>query len=446
MKKILGPLFTTLFLLGMTMSLQAQTTGMNYQAVARDGSGALMTNTNINLEFQVVEGAIPGTVVYAEDATATTNAFGLFTVVIGEGTPTTSTYDQINWAADEHYLIVEVNGAKVDTMRFQSVPYSEVATGMELEDLQGVSGTSSPSSGDVLQYDGSNWTAAGLTSPWTVAGSTISNATGNKVFVNRTSGITGSEYFGVTSPTTGNAYGGMYVETQSETGRPFYGYAADGTAFSWTYWDGSDSTWKLYNGGTQFSVTRDTKVGIGTADPDHSLDIRHDFGPGANLGNGLKIHHVSGSGNEYYKFYVASGGSMSLYHNTDYVGNWNGTTGAYSATSDARLKKNVSVYGEVLPKVMQLQAKTYHYTRNDDSDRRSLGFIAQEVEPLFPHVVYQDGEADQVEDPYYSIDYAGFSVIAIKAIQEQQEVIEQQQRTIDELVNRLEALEAKIQE
>ena len=43
----------------------------------------------------------------------------------------------------------------------------------------------------------------------------------------------------------------------------------------------------------------------------------------------------------------------------------------------------------------------------------------------------------------HAIDYSGFGVIAIKAIQEQQQIIQQQQKQIEELNKRLEAIERK---
>jgi hypothetical protein len=87
---------------------------------------------------------------------------------------------------------------------------------------------------------------------------------------------------------------------------------------------------------------------------------------------------------------------------------------------------------------MQLNVSRYEYNRNNPDKIQSIGFIAQEVEPLFPEVVSKQ----EIEDPnsemkeVYGMDYSGMSVIAIKAIQEQQKLIEQ-------LTKRIEELEAK---
>ncbi|HAI20089.1 MAG TPA: hypothetical protein DCM10_20015, partial [Xanthomarina gelatinilytica] len=64
-----------------------------------------------------------------------------------------------------------------------------------------------------------------------------------------------------------------------------------------------------------------------------------------------------------------------------------------------------------------------------------IGFIAQEVKSLFPELVHFS-EADEL----YGIDYAGFSVVAIKAIQEQQHEIEDLKVQVNELKDLIETL------
>ncbi len=412
----------------MTPALWAQTSGVNYQAVARDNSGALITNTNVNLEFEIRQGALPGTLVYAEDAAVTTNSFGLFSLVIGEGTATTSTFDQVDWASDEHYLIIELNGAKVDTLRFQGVPYSQVATDMSIEDLNDVSGISGASNGDVLQFDGTDWTAGDVSSPWNSLSNSL-NYTGG-VYINRTSAITPQEYFGVTAPTTGTSYGGMYINTDSETGRPFYGYAANSAFEAWTYWDGSDDAWKVYNGGDRMIVNRNAHT-----------QINHGSGGGAS--DGLRLQSTGSNNNDWVLYSQNSIGDLSIYFNGTQRGRFSDTDGVYTNFSDARLKTDVANLRSVLSDVLQLQARSYRYSFQDKSDlRSSIGFYAQDVQSVFPELVY-GGESDDEGQDYLTMNYGGLSVVAIKAIQEQQEIIDAQQQTIDQLIRRIEALERK---
>jgi len=97
---------------------------------------------------------------------------------------------------------------------------------------------------------------------------------GSFVGVNRSNKVTGSDYFGVRSPTGPGAYGGMYLDTQDSTGRPFYGYATNGFARMWHYYHGLTRTWHLWSGGSnRLSVTDSGNVGIGTTAPAVRLEV-----------------------------------------------------------------------------------------------------------------------------------------------------------------------------
>lgn len=132
---------------------------------------------------------------------------------------------------------------------------------------------------------------------------------------------------------------------------------------------------------------------------------------------------------------ITHGFGLRLHFGGDLRGFFNASTGAYTQSSDARLKSHVKTMSTVLPKVKELNALSYQY-KNTKEDATTFGFIAQEVAPIFPELV-----AYSQADDLYGINYAGFSVVAIKAIQEQQSVIESQQQTIDDLTKRLELLE-----
>ncbi|MEM6806427.1 MAG: tail fiber domain-containing protein [Bacteroidota bacterium] len=108
--------------------------------------------------------------------------------------------------------------------------------------------------------------------------------------------------------------------------------------------------------------------------------------------------------------------------------------GAYNQLSDIRMKKEIEPLPTVLQDVLKLKPSTYLYKDNSSEDRKSIGFIAQEVEEIFPQLVKQ-GEV------YKQLSYDDFSILAIKSIQEQQEIIEQQATELAELKTRLAALE-----
>ena len=86
---------------------------------------------------------------------------------------------------------------------------------------------------------------------------------------------------------------------------------------------------------------------------------------------------------------------------------------------------------------MKLKPSKYYYKNVGHQDRKSWGFIAQEVEKYFPEIVRE-------KNGYKGLAYDDFAILSIKAIQEQQAIIEEQQSENDELRTRIEKLEALV--
>jgi hypothetical protein len=114
--------------------------------------------------------------------------------------------------------------------------------------------------------------------------------------------------------------------------------------------------------------------------------------------------------------------------NRFYVTNAGGTGG----TSDRNLKKNIETtrdgYAEDLCK---LRIVKYNWKEQPDGTPKDLGWIAQEVEEVFPRMIKTDENTG-----IKSVTYSAFTPMLIKAIQEQQALIES-------LTTRLTALENK---
>src|SRR6185436_7695909 len=92
-----------------TLFGQAPPQGINYQAVARNVSGAELTNTPLTVKLGIYSDAAATVLVYEETHAVTTNAFGLFNVTIGQGTQTSaSAFNAISWATSAYYLKVEI--------------------------------------------------------------------------------------------------------------------------------------------------------------------------------------------------------------------------------------------------------------------------------------------------------------------------------------------------
>jgi hypothetical protein len=91
--------------------------------------------------------------------------------------------------------------------------------------------------------------------------------------------------------------------------------------------------------------------------------------------------------------------------------------------SDARLKQNVENLPYGLSELLNLRPVTYQW--KDFPSQPKIGFIAQEVEPVIPEVVYLDPEDPESTEPrYYGINYGELAPLLVRSIQEQQATIE----------------------
>ena len=115
------------------------------------------------------------------------------------------------------------------------------------------------------------------------------------------------------------------------------------------------------------------------------------------------------------------------------------TNGSWNTTSDARLKENVVPADGFLARVKELNVVHYDYKNREAQEHQVLGLLAQEVLPHFPELVSRDDE-----DGYMGLDYSGFGVVAIRAIQEQQEIIDEQVQQIDDQARNLSAMEERL--
>lgn len=103
---------------------------MSYQALLRNASNALVTNTAVGMKISVLQGTITGVVAFTETQNPTTNANGLVTIEIGTGTPVTNTFASINWANGPFFIKTETDPAGGSnytisgTTQLLSVPYA----------------------------------------------------------------------------------------------------------------------------------------------------------------------------------------------------------------------------------------------------------------------------------------------------------------------------------
>lgn len=222
-------------------------------------------------------------------------------------------------------------------------------------------------------------------------------------------------------------------------------------------------------GGEEIMDIRDNGfVGIGTFNPIAKLEVSADDASTAlraknsmtqNNGNAFGLYALSeglGTDDRIGVYGTANGGTGTKYGiygyvppalpGTHYAGYFAGNlayTGSFINASDRKFKKNIKGF-KSLEKVMQLKPKMYNlkveeFKQMGFSNKTQYGFIAQELQEVFPNLVSENtnivednehsnsGEKITTKEQYLGVHYVELIPILTKAIQEQQAIIEEQQ-------------------
>jgi hypothetical protein len=113
-------------------------------------------------------------------------------------------------------------------------------------------------------------------------------------------------------------------------------------------------------------------------------------------------------------------------------GNATNTNNSYGAISDAKLKENIVDASPKLADLMQVKVRNYNLI---GSQIKQLGVVAQELEAVFPSMVDEasdkDADGNDLGTTTKSVKYSVFVPMLIKAIQEQQAIIESLKARLD---------------
>lgn len=104
-----------------------------------------------------------------------------------------------------------------------------------------------------------------------------------------------------------------------------------------------------------------------------------------------------------------------------------GTSVTYYTTSDERLKENIRTTGSGLAQLMKIRVADYNY-KADSSKGLETGFLAQQLYTIYPQAVKKGGD-DPKTNPW-TIDYGRLTPILVKAVQDQQQLIQKQDTRI----------------
>ena len=168
---------------------------------------------------------------------------------------------------------------------------------------------------------------------------------------------------------------------------------------------------------------------------------------GSNLRAGRANQLICGKYNAYSAtdIFIVADGTAAPGKNIFTV-NADGTAkldGNLVQTSDLRLKTNIATLENSLESVLKLRGVTFNWKKAEDG-KKQYGFIAQEVEEVFPDLVGTDSNG------YKTLNYSGVIPVLTEAIKTQQDEIEtlknenaQLKTTLEQLIQRIEALENK---
>lgn len=144
--------------------------GIPFQAQIYSQSGGILSNATVGVRINIRSVSLAGAIEWQEDHTVALNDLGHFSIVIGSGVSTgaglTSTFDNLLWGVEDHFLEVLVDenntGTYVSILNHQlmSVPYayhskttSQKYALAELTDVD----TAGIEIGDVLKWNGTMW-------------------------------------------------------------------------------------------------------------------------------------------------------------------------------------------------------------------------------------------------------------------------------------------------
>jgi len=475
--------------IGMYTAIFAQTQQknfINYQGVASDAAGTVIAEQSITVGI-VLRYATTGAAEYAENHAITTDANGVFSLKIGNGTATTSTFDNFQWGDGigiASFVTVSINGTEIDTTELLGVPYAvtsgdnrwsqvgndienlntgtvkvnsnlEVGANIQLQlgpaaneisidgTLAGNSDKAIPTEKAVKTYVTNNGATGlekiteGSNTGWRLIGAAPANY-----------GPIGSNAVDLSYSSIGGVQGGALGKNSFASG----GITSAKGDYSTAMGLGTIATrsssvvigkYNIENPTAIFSVgignavnvrrtaltiLEDGKVGIGRHTPTSLFEVAHQDGTpsSTNRTNAFSIRNL-GTGRSW-QFYTHSTGFLELYNDGAHKGSFNPTSGAYNVVSDRRVKKDITpLISGTLQKVMKLNPVSYLMIDQKNS-KRNLGLISQEVKEIFPSITHYVKEQDLL-----TLSYTELIPVLIKALQEQQTIIAGQNTKINGL-------------
>lgn len=474
MKKICLLLLT---LATMHITLNAQTMpGINYQAVIQDESGDPVGDESLTLILSVTTDAEGYNEIYAETHAVTTASNGAVAVKLGEGDVLTDIFAEIDWTTP-YYLKLEVDrgsGAEqLGVSAFGAVPYSYVAGAVNdsswvgdqdellLHPSRARLGINVDSAHAPLHIGGGNWNLNATEGDFKIGndmyrlkmGIALGGAGAGHSYIKAQGGnnhLTLGSSTANTLTLAGTSVGineispeaALHVYTNSSIGYPQVDLRETGFDYSrlsfsttavprfWTIAANSDTSntyasrmnFYFHNGtfGKDiFSINANDGIGIGTITPSAMLDIRNK----EDINGGVQIIAYDNP-SAIWRIDVDNVDETIGFYYQHTIRSYIETDGDYIKVSDLALKDDVQPVQNALEGINRLRPSTYHVNVSRDPSKLSYGFIAQEVEEVYPELV---GEHDGLK----TLSYTEIIPISVAAIQELQAEICELEETLN---------------
>jgi hypothetical protein len=212
-------------------------------------------------------------------------------------------------------------------------------------------------------------------------------------------------------------------------------------------------------------------VGMGTTSPNAKLHISGSESTAHGMSSGIQLSNTASANswfirtgatgtatpaggfsigdNSAYRFVITSAGNvgigttaptLQLELSTNSAGK--PTSSTWNITSDERLKTIDGNYTKGLKDILKLNSIMYHYkngnVRNLPTDEQGYGFLAQEVQKVFPEAVKTGS------DGYLSLDIHPILVSYINGFKEQQQLIDELKKQNEILIKRIENIEKEL--
>ncbi|HNX07798.1 MAG TPA: tail fiber domain-containing protein, partial [Bacteroidales bacterium] len=260
-------------------------------------------------------------------------------------------------------------------------------------------------------------------------------------------------------------------------------YNTDYTPLGTSAWATTDRLFVIGNGSSSstksnaLTVLKNGNTGLGTDTPQDLLHINSDAGASririsansaylseVDFYAGTTYKGAIGSDNDDNYIFIYQAGNVIFKNgrigiqsitnptyaielpNSATIGTGQARAYAWATYSDKRIKSDVKEISYGIDEILKLKPVSYlqHNSRMengkiviDNAGVNNIGFIAQDIYKIIPEIV---NKPENEENTLWSMSYEKLTPVLVKAIQEQQTIIESQQKQIDDLKMKVDML------